>query len=288
MEDTDWSVYNPPHAHPQRAHPQLPPGLAVRPAAPALARAPRRRRRRPAPAVRRRERDLRRHRPRRRDRQPHRHGGHDRGVGRRDRLRAAGRRHGLDGGRLRRRRARQRPARQGARRAARAQPVLRARRGLRRRRARGGDRPGLPPLRVARVPTQVERRAQTRAKLLRAAGGVFARRGYHEATLDEIADKAGLSKGALYYNFASKEDLFMALLADRLEARLGEAERIEDFVATLERDPRWAPLFFEFVAWAGRDARRRAELRERFVRPAREHTRALVGEACAFSPGEYA
>jgi AcrR family transcriptional regulator len=147
----------------------------------------------------------------------------------------------------------------------------------------------LPPVRL----TQAERRAQTRARLLKAAGGVFARRGYHEATLDEIAEKAGLSKGALYYNFASKEDLFLALLGDRLADRLGDAadagpRALEEFVEALERDPRWAPLFFEFVAWSGRDARRRAQLRERFIRPAREHTRALVGEGGTFSAEELA
>jgi len=133
------------------------------------------------------------------------------------------------------------------------------------------------------VPTQVERRAQTRAKLLKAAGGVFARRGYHEATLDEIVARASLSKGALYHHFASKEDLFLALLADHLDRGLGEAAAAgprahEHFVARLERDPRWAPLFFEFVAWAGRDPKRRAALRERFILPARERTRELLGE----------
>jgi AcrR family transcriptional regulator len=150
----------------------------------------------------------------------------------------------------------------------------------------------VPPVRL----TQAERRAQTRAKLLKAAGAIFARRGYHDATLDEIAERAGLSKGALYYNFASNEDLFLALLADRLGERLGEVadagpRALEEFVAALERDPRWAPLFFEFVAWSGRDARRRAQFRERFVVPARERTRALLGEEAepgAFSPDELA
>src|SRR4051794_29328875 len=133
------------------------------------------------------------------------------------------------------------------------------------------------------MPTQTERRATTRAKLLKAAGSVFARRGYHEATLDEITTKASLSKGALYHHFASKEDLFLSLLADHLDRGLGEAAAAgprahEHFVARLERDPRWAPLFFEFVAWSGRDAKRRAALRERFILPARERTRALLGE----------
>ena len=148
----------------------------------------------------------------------------------------------------------------------------------------------MPPVRL----TQAERRAQTRAKLLKAAGAIFARRGYHEATLDEIAERAGLSKGALYYNFASKEDLFLALLADRLDARLGDAagagpRAFEAFVAALERDPRWAPLFFEFVAWSGRDARRRARLRERFIVPARERTRAVIpAGASPLEPDELA
>jgi AcrR family transcriptional regulator len=123
------------------------------------------------------------------------------------------------------------------------------------------------------LPKQAERRAATRAKLLKAAGAIFARRGYHAATLDEIAARAGVSKGALYYNFASKEDLFLALLADRLGE--GPAD-LEEFASRLERDPRWAPLFFEFMAWSGRDARHRAQLRERFFRPARERTAALV------------
>ena len=129
--------------------------------------------------------------------------------------------------------------------------------------------------------TQPERRAQTRARLLKAAGAIFAKRGYHDATLDEIAQRAGVSKGALYYNFASKEDLFLTLLSERLGERLEETggpgpETAERFVAALERDPRWAPLFFEFMAWSGRDARHREELRERFFRPARERTAELT------------
>ena len=128
------------------------------------------------------------------------------------------------------------------------------------------------------MPKQAERRAQTTAKLLKAAGAVFARRGYHAATLDEIAQRAGVSKGALYYNFASKEDLFLALLTDRLGSGL-EDESVEHFLARVERDPRWAPLFFEFIAWSGREGRHRTAMRDRFVRPARERTRRFVGDA---------
>lgn len=79
------------------------------------------------------------------------------------------------------------------------------------------------------VPTKLDRRrsesrsveaASSREQLLAAASRVFARRGYHGASMNEIAAEAGFSKGALYWNFASKEDLFYALL-DPLDERLG-------------------------------------------------------------------
>src|ERR1700756_5756827 len=63
--------------------------------------------------------------------------------------------------------------------------------------------------------TPERRRAMTRDHLLAAAAEVFGRRGYHAATLDEVAEAAGFSKGAVYSNFASKEDLFLALLRQR-------------------------------------------------------------------------
>jgi AcrR family transcriptional regulator len=53
---------------------------------------------------------------------------------------------------------------------------------------------------------------QTRQRILAAARGVFAERGYAVATMDEIAAAAGASKGALYHHFATKEELFRALL----------------------------------------------------------------------------
>ena len=59
--------------------------------------------------------------------------------------------------------------------------------------------------------TPEKRRELTRAHLLAAAAEVFAERGFHGATLDQIADAAGFSKGAVYSNFASKDELFLAL-----------------------------------------------------------------------------
>ena len=64
--------------------------------------------------------------------------------------------------------------------------------------------------------TRGEKKTQTRAQLLRAAAGVFAKRGYGATTLDEVAERAGLTKGAVYSNFESKADLALAVLDERL------------------------------------------------------------------------
>src|SRR5690349_3230865 len=59
---------------------------------------------------------------------------------------------------------------------------------------------------------------EARDELLTAALRVFARRGYREAGVDEIAAEAGYSKGALYWHFSGKEELLVALLEERIDA----------------------------------------------------------------------
>src|SRR6266516_3949884 len=66
----------------------------------------------------------------------------------------------------------------------------------------------------ARRLTRQDKRQANRARILQAARKVFGQLGYHGATIEAIADEAGLSNGAVYYNFANKEDLFLALLDD--------------------------------------------------------------------------
>jgi AcrR family transcriptional regulator len=61
------------------------------------------------------------------------------------------------------------------------------------------------------------RRGTARERLLDAAGTLFAERGYHAASVDEIVAAAGVTKGALYGHFASKQDLFVGLLEERIE-----------------------------------------------------------------------
>jgi AcrR family transcriptional regulator len=119
--------------------------------------------------------------------------------------------------------------------------------------------------------------AATATALLRAAADTFAERGFAAARMDEIAERVGLSKGALYYRYESKEDLFLALLDERCrtyEAQLEEAfadgaapdagwsAMAERFLAVV-RDEQWPRLFFEFVSHASRSPRAKRELVKR-------------------------
>lgn len=124
-----------------------------------------------------------------------------------------------------------------------------------------------------------EKQAHTRARLIQAAGTVFSRRGLHHASIDEVAEEAGFTKGAFYANFRSKEELFLAMLDQRFAVRLEELERATagdempeeqarqagtDFSRAISADPEWERLFFEFAAHAGRNEAFRAELVKRY------------------------
>src|SRR4051812_29175347 len=80
-----------------------------------------------------------------------------------------------------------------------------------------------PPRRTSRLP-----RGARRLQLLRAAQDVFVAQGFHAAAMDDIADRAGVSKPVLYQHFPGKRDLYLALLeehvselADRVAAAMG-------------------------------------------------------------------
>ena len=85
--------------------------------------------------------------------------------------------------------------------------------------------------------TREEKKALTRERLIEAAAQVFARKGFAATSLDEIAEEAGLTKGAVYSNFASKEDLVRALLEERLQTRLyGIPDTVPREGGTIEED----------------------------------------------------
>jgi AcrR family transcriptional regulator len=84
-----------------------------------------------------------------------------------------------------------------------------------------------------------ETKAQTRAKLLEAGARVLAGEGYYGATVEDIAETAGFTRGAFYAHFADKADLLLTLLEeqgraglDDLEARLdGRADQLDATMA---------------------------------------------------------
>jgi AcrR family transcriptional regulator len=126
------------------------------------------------------------------------------------------------------------------------------------------------------APTRAERQARTRSDLIDAAERLFTAQGFHATSLDAVAAEAGFTKGAVYSNFASKEDLFFALYERRVDARVAEFESIIEAAPTpregIERiipgngdrpqaSDGWMAVFFEF--WA--HVLRHPELRERFA-----------------------
>jgi AcrR family transcriptional regulator len=127
--------------------------------------------------------------------------------------------------------------------------------------------------------TRKEQQAHTRSCLMRSAAKVFARRGLQQASIDEVAEDAGFTKGAFYANFKSKEELFLAMLDERFAGRIEQIDRATDddtepeeqarragvdFSHYLAADPEWQRLFFEFAAYAGRNDDFREELVTRY------------------------
>jgi AcrR family transcriptional regulator len=138
--------------------------------------------------------------------------------------------------------------------------------------------------------TQTERRHDTREQVLTAASRVFARHGFHATSLDAVAEEAGFSRGAVYYNFADKEELFLELLDRRCAERAQDLRQVfsdggDDLEATSRQaqlaaqqaldamtgDPEWRALYLEFLAHAARNP----GFRRRFARRTDEMRGAL-------------
>ncbi|WP_327294698.1 MULTISPECIES: TetR/AcrR family transcriptional regulator [unclassified Streptomyces] len=132
-----------------------------------------------------------------------------------------------------------------------------------------------------------KRRPQTTARLLEAAREIFAERGFYGASIEVICERAGLTRGAFYSNFRTKEELFFALfdlqaqrVTERLARAVDELDTMDDPLRTLiarmsavdEAERGWFLLSTEFTLHAIRHpeaARTLAEhdrlLRERIV-----------------------
>jgi AcrR family transcriptional regulator len=118
-------------------------------------------------------------------------------------------------------------------------------------------------------------------QILEAAIQVFSRRGFHQARMDEVAEEAGLSKGALYLYYKSKDAIIAALLKfffaqelKKLRAYVGTenegsiSEQLLSMTGQLAADMQWLsallPIAFEFYAVAARQKEVRQFLREHF------------------------
>jgi len=127
---------------------------------------------------------------------------------------------------------------------------------------------GRPQAALSGRMTREESRARTRERLLAAARSVFARAGFHGASVEEIASEAGFSTGALYSNFDGKEDLFLVLMereihehareiADAVRDRASVAERATGgarrWMTMIDREPDLLLLFMEFWAYGVRE-----------------------------------
>lgn len=160
------------------------------------------------------------------------------------------------------------------------------------------------PTTMATARTDRPRRADARAALLHAAAEVFAERGFRDASVDEVAERAGYSKGAVYWHFEGKDDLFVTLLEERVDRPTREMiellesaspeqdmgpEASRRFVDLLRSERELLLLEHEYWSRALRDpalraryASRRAELRAALARALGlrvEHLGRPVGEA---------
>jgi len=157
-----------------------------------------------------------------------------------------------------------------------------------------------------------QKQARTRAELLSTAARVFARRGYQGASVEEIAEEAGYSHGAVYSNFDGKADLFLAVFEEYMAERARElaetqvaiaddapietrARALADqWMARFASDRESFLLHMEFIAHAGRDpelagrfGERSAALREavaRFI----DHYQREAGTELALPPDDLA
>jgi AcrR family transcriptional regulator len=156
---------------------------------------------------------------------------------------------------------------------------------------------------ITAILTRKERQERTRELLVAAASRVFARRGYHQATVEEIAAEAGFSTGAVYSHFSGKEELFLSLADLQVSERVAEIEAVADaaereddagaetaaqFRSFLERDADWPLLFYEFWSLSVRNPDLQGELAKRrdAIRDALADTLEppSTGSSCASRP----
>ena len=164
-----------------------------------------------------------------------------------------------------------------------------------------GDTPRRPDREIAPRgrSRREERKQETRTELISAAARVFARGGFHGASVEQIAAEAGYTTGAIYWHFSGKEDLFLAVyeafaagLATDIEdvfahgsgdlsERAREAAR--RWMDRVDRDPEFLILAHEFLVYAWRRPTLRAAFADRIASIRLALSRVIAEEARAES-----
>jgi AcrR family transcriptional regulator len=146
------------------------------------------------------------------------------------------------------------------------------------------------------MPPRLSRKQQAEAnqqRLLDAALEVFTARGFHGASLEQIAAAAGFTTGVVYSRFGSKADLFLALLEHTIEQRIADLRRLgrtgvgdigpeiaRTWWGGVRKRPEWMLVVIEFRVHAARDP----ELNARYAALHARHLQALA-EVVAHDPG---
>ena len=125
--------------------------------------------------------------------------------------------------------------------------------------------------------TRREKQQRTRKSLLSSAARIFCKHGLEGASIDQVAQAAGYTKGAFYANFKSKEELFLVMLdqqfareLERLDRALAGTDEPHEELRAAAADAihfasgeEWPRLYFEFAAHAARNEEFRQELATR-------------------------
>ena len=118
------------------------------------------------------------------------------------------------------------------------------------------------------------RTEETLARILDAAQTVFAEQGFEKTQLEQVAARAGYSRGAIYAHYSSKEDVFLALMEQRVHAKISTISQViedepdikkrrglfKNWVTLQACDPSWSSLNLEFKLYSMRQAQGREKL----------------------------
>lgn len=118
------------------------------------------------------------------------------------------------------------------------------------------------------------RTVETQTRILDAAEASFSEQGFEKTQLEEVASRAGYTRGAIYAHYSSKEDLFLALLEQRIFTRFTDMRReleaepdirkrqatFKGWILDKANEPSWSTLILEFKLYAMRRPEARGRL----------------------------